>query len=80
MTASRADAYDGALSAIRSHADDLSAWLAIWVNRSEPDAHARPCASDAVDAIDAAIREAARHLHPARVRDPRRRRRRRGAG
>jgi hypothetical protein len=49
--------YDDALSAIRSHADDLGAWLGIWENRKEPDAHARRCASDAVDAIDAALRD-----------------------
>ncbi len=50
MTASP-DAYDGPLSAIRNYADDLGTWLGIWVNRSEPDAHARRCASDAVDAM-----------------------------
>ena len=36
--------------------------LGIWENRSEPDAHARRCASDAVDAIDSAIR----NLHTVR--------------
>ena len=51
------DAYDGPLSALRNHVDDLGAWLAIWSARdhSQPDAHARRCASDAVDAIDAAL-------------------------
>jgi hypothetical protein len=39
-------------------------WLGIWVNRSEPDAHARRCASDAVDAIDAMLRD----LHQVRGR------------
>ncbi len=34
------DPYDAALSAIRSHVDDLGAWLAIWLARAEPDAHA----------------------------------------
>ncbi len=63
MTASP-DAYDGPLSAIRNHADDLGAWLGIWVNRSEPDVHARHCASDAVDAIDAMLRD----LHGIRAR------------
>jgi hypothetical protein len=58
------DAYDAPLSAIRSHADDLGVWLGIWVNRSEPDAHARRCASDAVDAIDAMLRD----LHQVRGR------------
>jgi hypothetical protein len=53
------DAYGAALSALRSHVEDLGAWLAIWLARddSKPDAHARRCASDAVDAIDAALAE-----------------------
>jgi hypothetical protein len=51
------DAYDDALSAIRNHAEDLGGWLGIWENRSEPDAHARRCANDAVDAIDAMLRD-----------------------
>ncbi len=51
MTAASPDAYDGPLSAIRSHVDDLGVWLGIWENRREPDAHARRCASDAVDAM-----------------------------
>ncbi len=61
-----ADAYDGPLSALRGHVDDLGAWLAIWSARDDgkPDAHARRCASDAVDAIDAALRE----LHEVRQR------------
>ena len=63
MTASPGP-YDGPLSALRNHVDDLGAWLGIWVNRSEPDAHARRCASDAVDAVDAALRE----LHGLRAR------------
>jgi hypothetical protein len=45
-----------ALTVIR-HADDLAAWLGIWESRTEPDARARRCASDAVDAIDAMLRE-----------------------
>ena len=53
-TASRPDAYDRPLSSLRSRVDDLGAWLGIWVNRREPDAHARRCANDA---IDAALRE-----------------------
>ena len=38
--------------------DDLGAWLAIWSARDDgrPDAHARRCANDAMDAIDAALR------------------------
>ena len=48
-------AYDDALSAIREHAEDLGVWLGIWEHRTEPDAHARRCASDAVIAIDAAL-------------------------
>jgi len=51
------DAYDGPLSALRSRVDDLGAWLGIWENRTEPDAHARRCASDAVDAVDAMLRD-----------------------
>ena len=53
MTASP---YDGPLSALRNRVDDLGVWLAVWEARNEPDAHARRCASDAVDAIDSAIR------------------------
>jgi len=58
------DAYDGPLSAMRNYADDLGAWLGIWVNRSEPDAHDCRRASDAVDAIDAMLRD----LHQVRAR------------
>jgi hypothetical protein len=50
-------AYDAPLSAIREHAGDVAVWLAIWDGRAEPDAHARRCASDAVDAIDAMLRD-----------------------
>ena len=60
------DPYDGPLSALRSHADDMGVWLAIWAARDDsmPDAHARRCAGDAVDAIDAALRG----LHEVRAR------------
>ena len=58
------DYWDHALSAIRSSVDDLGPWLAIWQARREPDAHARRCASGAVDAIDAALAE----LHGIRAR------------
>ena len=64
VVAVTADAYDGPLSALRGHVEDLGAWLAIWEGRREPDAHARRCASDAVDAIDAMLRE----LHGLRAR------------
>jgi hypothetical protein len=46
---------DAVLSAVHSHVDDLGGWLAVWAARSEPDAHARRCASDAMDAIDTAL-------------------------
>ena len=49
--------YDDALSSIRNGAEDLAVALAIWETRNEPDAYARRCASDAVDAIDAALRD-----------------------
>ncbi len=49
------DRWDTDMSVIRTSADDLGARLAIWQARSEPDAHARRCASDAIDAIDAAL-------------------------
>jgi len=51
------DPYDAPLSAVRNHVDELGTWLGIWCNRSEPDAHARRCANDAMDAIDAAIHQ-----------------------
>jgi hypothetical protein len=56
--------YDDALSALRGHVEDLGVWVGIWTNRREPDAHARRCASDAVDAIDAMLRD----LHEVRAR------------
>lgn len=52
-----ASPYDAPLSALRSHVEDLAVWLAIWENRKEPDAAARRCASDVVDAIDAVLRD-----------------------
>ncbi len=58
------DPYDAALSAILSQAEDLGTWIGIWENRREPDAHARRCASDAVDAIDAMLG----HLYDVRAR------------
>ncbi len=59
-----ASPYDAALSALRPHVEDLAAWLAVWEARHEPDAHARRCASDAVDAVDAMLRD----LHQVRAR------------
>ncbi|MGH3192687.1 MAG: hypothetical protein ACRDOL_36655 [Streptosporangiaceae bacterium] len=49
------DPFDAALSAVHDAVDNLGPWLAIWEARTEPDAHARRCASDAIDAIDAAL-------------------------
>jgi len=67
-----ADPYDGPLSALRGHVDDLGAWLAIWSARDDgrPDAHARRCANDAMDAIDAidAIDAMLSGLHEVRAR------------
>jgi hypothetical protein len=45
------------LSALREHIENLATWIAIWEARQEPDAFARRCASDAVDAIDGARRD-----------------------
>ena len=42
------DPYDGPLTALRNHVEDLGTLLGIWCNRKEPDAHARRCANDAV--------------------------------
>jgi hypothetical protein len=50
-----ASPYDGPLSAIREHVENTAVWLAVWEARSEPGAHARRCANDAVDAIHAAL-------------------------
>ena len=46
---------DAPLSALRERVGNLATWLAIWEHRAEPDARARRCASDAVDAADAAL-------------------------
>ncbi len=53
MTASP---YDAPLSAIREHVENAATWLGIWEAPKEPDASARRCASDAVDATDAMLR------------------------
>src|ERR1035441_8649517 len=74
------DTYDGALSALRNNVDGIAVALAIWEHRSEPDAHARRCVNDAMDAVDAML--AGLHGNPgaARHRDPGQRRRHRRAG
>jgi hypothetical protein len=51
------DPFDAALSAVHDAVDNLGPLLAIWLARTEPDAHARRCASDAVNAIDTALAE-----------------------
>jgi hypothetical protein len=56
--------YLGPLTALRSKVDDLATLLDIREARHEPDASARRAASDAVDVIDAAIRD----LHNVRQR------------
>ena len=52
-----ASPFDSPLSAIREHIENLATSIAVWEARKEPDAFARRCVSDAVDAIDAAQRE-----------------------
>jgi hypothetical protein len=52
-----ASPYDSPLSALRNNVENLGAWIAIWEARSEPDAHARRCANDAIDAIDTMLRD-----------------------
>jgi hypothetical protein len=59
-----ASPYDEPLSALREHVEDIAVWVEGWEHRQEPDARARRCAADAVDAIDAALRE----LHAIRAR------------
>ncbi len=49
------DPFDAGLSAIHTAVDSLGPWLAIWQARYEPDAHARRCAADTIDAIDRAF-------------------------
>jgi hypothetical protein len=49
--------YDTPLAAIREHVENAATWLGIWSNHSEPDAFARRCASDAVDALDDMLRK-----------------------
>jgi hypothetical protein len=46
------DPFDADLSAAREAVDYIGVGLAIWQARHEPDAFARRCASDAIDAAD----------------------------
>jgi hypothetical protein len=57
VAAVTASPYDEPLSALCEHVENLATWLAIWEHRQEPDAFARRCAADAVDAIDAMLRD-----------------------
>lgn len=52
-------ARDSALSAVRDHVEDLAVALAVWESRDNAKAQpeVRRAANDAMDAIDAAIRE-----------------------
>jgi hypothetical protein len=57
VVAVTASPYDEPLSALRENTENLATWIAIWEARQEPDVFARRCASDAVDAIDGALRD-----------------------
>ncbi len=57
MVTVTASPYDEPLSALREHVENLATWIGIWEARKEPDAFARRCAGDAVDAVDAALGE-----------------------
>jgi hypothetical protein len=52
-------AYDCALSALRGHLGELEAALALWASRDDTNAQpeVRQAANDAMDAVDAALRE-----------------------
>jgi hypothetical protein len=58
--------HDDAASAILGRAEALGTWLAIWGLRDDARhaAHSRRCANDAMDAIDAMLRD----LHEVRAR------------
>ena len=56
---------DADLSVILDRAESIPAWVAIWQARTEPDAHARRCASDAIAAADELL--AATHRIRARL-------------
>lgn len=64
MTRPDPDPWHDPLSAVRSRLDDLGGYLPVWSARTEPDAHARRCANDAMDAIDSIQAE----LHRIRAR------------
>ena len=51
--------YAAAVAAVRANLDDLSLYLAVWSARADAclEAHARRCASDAVNTIDTIITE-----------------------
>ncbi len=51
----RPDPSGADLSAARNGVDDAAVGAAVWVGSTEPDAFARRCASDAIDAADRAI-------------------------
>ena len=52
-------AYDSALSALRGHLGELEVALALWASRDDTKAQpeVRQAANDAMDAVDAALRE-----------------------
>ncbi len=47
--------FDADWSVTRTAVENLGPWRTIWQTRREPDAFARRCASDAIDAIDTAL-------------------------
>ena len=49
------DRFGADLSAVHAVWVSLGPWLAVWQARTEPDAHARRCASDAIGAVDDAL-------------------------
>jgi hypothetical protein len=53
------NAYEAAVGAARASLDDLALYLAVWSARADDrlEAHARRCASDAVNTIDVIISE-----------------------
>ena len=54
MTRPDPGSWDADLSRALTAAEGIAGRLAIWQARTEPDAHARRCASDAITAIDTA--------------------------
>ena len=49
------DRWDADLSVVLGCAENIGPWLAIWTARTEPDASARTCASNAIASIDAML-------------------------